>query len=267
MIMTLRKIRLLAVILTAGFTLAAVQNIKEYSGRDVSGLVDEIARRRSLYPEMKHWQAKVKSVIYEMNKDWQPEKKTVVHKILTVKDKSRRESIKSAVETKDGKNKDVTQEYINKAYKEMEKNARKKREGKKNKDKKRGRRHMDLAEEDVFPFDAEKRAGYDFTLLGESSLEGKPVYVIETRAKKRSEDFFEGKYYADKETFDILRAELQLAKNPGPLKLMEMELDFQILPQGHHALKATAFRIHVGLIIKNIRMEAVEEYSDYRILN
>jgi len=254
------------IVLSAGLTLLFLRNSMDSTGNDITDLLDRIVQRLSSYPEMRHWQASVLSTAYEMDKDWKPRKKTVIQKIVRVKDEARQESIEHAVEIKDGKNKDVTQEYINKAYKEMENKARKKREDKIKDNKEEGRRHMDLTEDDVFPFDEEKRVNYDFVILDEASIEGIPVHVIETRAKQRSEDFFEGKYYVNRETFDILRTELQLAKNPGPLKRMEMEMNFQILPQGYRALKSTSFRIHVGLVVKNIRMEAVEEYTDYQIL-
>ncbi|MBN1222787.1 MAG: hypothetical protein JXB23_06030 [Candidatus Aminicenantes bacterium] len=265
--MNIRNRSRLSLLLIAGVTLAALTGIKASSGDEISVLLEKVVQRRASYPEMTHWQASVQSTAYEMDKNWKPKKKTVVHKIVRVKERDRQESIQSAIEIKNGKNKDVTQEYINRAYKEREKNARRKREEKNNESKANRRRHMDMTLDEFFPFGKEKRVNYDFAILDESSIEGIPVQIIETHAKQRTEDFLEGKYYIDRKTFDILRVELQFAKNPGPLKRLEMGADFQIHPQGYHTLKSTSFRIHVGLVVKNIRMEAVEEYSNYQILD
>jgi hypothetical protein len=47
---------------------------------------------------------------------------------------------------------------------------------------------------------------------------------------------------------------------------MQMNLDLLVLPEGHLAVRKATVRIHVGLIVKNIRREVVDEYSDYQIL-
>jgi len=128
------------------------------------------------------------------------------------------------------------------------------------------RRHMELSLDEMFPFSEKNKENYDFTLREETTLDGISVYVLDAKAKQRTKDFFDGIFYIDKETWNILRAELQLAKNPGPLKVMEMGMDFYVLPEGHFALKKMAVRIHVGLVVKNIRQEVIEEYSEYQIL-
>lgn len=60
-------------------------------------------------------------------------------------------------------------------------------------------------------------------------------------------------------------AELTIAKKPAPLKRMEMEIDFEVLPEGHQVMKKAVMRMHVGLIVKNYRIEAVETYTDHLI--
>jgi hypothetical protein len=125
---------------------------------------------------------------------------------------------------------------------------------------------MEISLEEILPFSEKNRENYEFTLLDETTLEGAFVYIVEARAKQRTEDFFEGKFFINRETFDIHRTELQLAKNPGPMKVIEMAMDFQILPEGYFVVKKMYFRIHVGLVVKNIRREGIEEYSDFQIL-
>jgi hypothetical protein len=265
-IMRMNKRILLAIFLLFLPTLFALAASKMLQETNVADVVDRTAKRLESYPEMLHWQALVLSKKTEMDKNWKPKKETVVQKTLLMKDKIQQEKIQSAVEIEKGKSKDVTQKYINQAYKDMQKAAREKKKAKdKDGEEEQGRR-MDISLDEMFPFSEKNKGNYDFTLLEETSLEGIPVHVLEAKAKQRTKDFFEGIFYIDKETWDILRSELQLAKNPGPLKVMEMEMDFQVLPEGYFALRKISVRIHVGLVVKNIRQEVVDEYSDYKIL-
>ena len=258
-----------ALIMSAGLLLTAA-TVNASNSDDVKEIVEKTAQRVLSYPEMTNWKASVLSTMYEMDKNWKPKKKTVVEKTVLMKSKMRSESIKSAVEYKKGKSKDVTQKYINDAYKAREKAARERRKSNK-KEEKDGddgadRQRREFSMDEMFPFSVKNRENYKFFLLEKAHLEGMPVYVVEARSKQRTKDFFEGKFYIDTETFDIHRAELQLAKNPSAVKLMEMAMDFQVLPEGYFVAKKMYFRIHVGLVVKNIRREAIEEYSDYQVL-
>lgn len=257
---------LLAFFLLFGSALFAWAAFKTLQATDVAQVVEKMAQRLESYPEMSYWQASVLSKKTEMDKNWKPKKETVVQKTVIMKDKKRHEKIQSAVEIKKDKSKDVTQKYINQAYKDMEKAARERKKAKDNDGEEDRRRRMDVSLDQMFPFSEKNRENYDFSLLEETSLERIPVYVLETKAKKRTKDFFDGIFYINKETWDILRAELQLAKNPGPLKVMKMDMDFQVLLEGYFALRKLSVRIHVGLVVKNIRQEVVDEYLDYQIL-
>ena len=233
---------------------------------DAEEVVEKTAQRVLSYPEITHFKFSATSTMHEMDKNWKSKKKTVVKKVVLVKDDTRQESIKSAVEIKKGKTKDVTQKYINESYKKMEKAARQRKEAREEGEEKNTRHRTDISIDEILPFNEKNRGNYEFSLLAETTLDDVPVYVLDARAKQRTKDFFEGKFYINRETFDIHRAELQLAKNPGPLKLMEMAVDFQVLPEGFLVLKKMSFRIHVGLVVKNIRREGTEEYFDYQFL-
>jgi hypothetical protein len=162
------------------------------------------------------------------------------------------------------KTKDKTAKYQAEAEKLNRKNLSKKG---KNGERKGGRRHgMDLSQEDIFPFGQNKRKDFEFDVR-EGFLDDGEAYILESRCKLKSSDHYEGKYYIHPETWDILRAELHPAKNPGPLKLLEMQIDFGRIPEGNLVVMTTKVRIHVGLIIKNIRMKSEEVYSDYRVFD
>jgi hypothetical protein len=77
----------------------------------------------------------------------------------------------------------------------------------------------------------------------------------------------EGLYYIDRRTFDVLQVEVHFSKNPKMVKRFEMEARFTVLPEGHLVLERSLVRLHVGLVVKSIRMEIQEEYRDYKILN
>lgn len=237
-----------------------------YQGQDndnVDEIVEEVASRLANYPQLKNWQVSVLSTAVRMDKDWKPQKETIVRKTVTVRDKDRTEDIISAMEIEKDKTKDVTEKFRKDALKEKRKREERRAEGKPEDE--GGRRELSM--EDMFPFGVTERKNYIFTRREDSELDGIPVFILETMAKMRTNKYYDGKYYIDKEDYKILKVELKPAKNPSVLKLFEMEAYFQVIPGGYFVLEKTKVRIHVGLVIKNIRMDAEEVYSDYKILS
>lgn len=232
---------------------------------EIMDLVDKVAQRLDLLPKLNQWQASVISTSYQMDKNWQPKKQTVIEKVVTVKGDMRTEEISKATETEKGKSRNVTEKYKEKARKEAEKARNQVAEGKQPVQGDSGGSY-ELTQKEIFPFDADQRVNYDFRRLDDTSLDGEPVYAIEVRAKIAKKDYFEGTYYIRQGTFDVLRVELRPAEYAGPLKLLEMVFDFQVLPEGYYFQKEAKFRIHVGLVVKNIRMEVQERYFDIHIL-
>jgi len=226
-------------------------------------VVEKLHKRIRSYPEMANWEASVLTTLSDMDKNWEPKKKTIVEKLVTVKDNVRIEKILSATEYDADKTKDLTAKYRTEAEK-----LNKKSESSQGEDggRKGGRyRSLDLNRDEIFPFGENKIADYEFELREGTLATGQRVHVLETRSRHKSSDIYEGKYFIHQETYDIVRAELQPAKNPGPLKLLEMHIDFDRLPEGFLVIKAAKVRIHVGLIIKNIRMESEETYSNFHV--
>lgn len=234
-------------------------------GAGADELVAKIGERMAFYPKLESWQARAQSTTSQMTSDWKPRKATSTEKIVTVDGNYWSEEILSAVETEDGRTRDVTERMRTEARERAERQRRSTDEERRDDQRRRGRRGLDMARDEVLPFSPEKRSGYDFTLKGAAELEGAPVIVLQSRSKVRSEEKLEGLYYIDPETHDVLRAELTLAKKPGPLKRMEMEIDFRVLPEGHQVMTRAVMRMHIGLVVKNYRIEAVETYSDHQI--
>ena len=145
-----------------------------------------------------------------------------------------------------------------------EKQRRSSADERKDEQRSRGRRSLDIARDEVLPFGPDKRDGYDFTVEGTAELDGAPVIVLRSRSRVRSDEKFEGLYFVD----------------PGDLRRPPGRADPRQEarpPQAHgdgdrlrwSSRRATmvmtkaVMRIHVGLIVKNIRIEAVESYSDH----
>lgn len=237
-----------------------------YLGQDndnVDEIVEEVAIRLANYPQLKNWQVFVLSTSIRMDKNWQPQKETTVRKTVTVRGEERMEDIISAVEIEKGKTKDVTEKFRKDALKEKKKREERRAEGKPEDE--GGRRELSM--EDMFPFGVTERKNYIFKHLEDTEIDGSPVFVLETRAKIRSNQYYDGKYYIDKKDYNILKVEFQPAKNPSVLKLFEMEAYFKVIPGGYFVLEKTRVRIHVGLVIKNIRIDAEEVYSDYLVFS
>lgn len=230
---------------------------------DASALVERIAQRLASYPKVEKWRAKARSTTSRMTADWTPKSTVTADKIVTVDGPLWCEDIIAATETEDGRTRDVTAKYRDEALERAEKQKRASAADRKNEQRSRGRRSLDMARDEILPFGPGKRAGYDFAVEGTADLGGVPVLLFRSRSRVRSDERLEGLYYVSPDTFDVLRAELTLAKRPAPLKRMEIEIDLAVLPEGHQVMTRAVMRVHVGVIVKNIRVEAVETYSDH----
>lgn len=234
------------------------------SGRaDAAALVERIAQRLASYPKVEKWRAKARSTTSRMTADWTPKSTVTADKIVTVDGLLWSEDIIAATETEDGRTRDVTAKYRDEALERAEKQKRASAADRKNEQRSRGRRSLDMARDEILPFGPDKRAGYDFAVEGTADLGGIPVILLRSRSRVRSDERLEGLYHVSPDTFDVLRAELTLAKRPAPLKRMEIEIDLAVLPEGHQVMTRAVMRVHVGVIVKNIRVEAVETYSDH----
>jgi hypothetical protein len=229
-------------------------------------ILERVAERLEAYPELKNMEALATATVLNMDKKWQPKKTTLVEKIVRMEDGLRSEEILNAQETAKGRTKDVTAEFVKDALKEKKKaEKRRAKQGAGKDDEGGGRR--DFTMEQMFPFSPERRAEYEYARKGGSYVGRRSVHVIEARAKVPSDERVDGLFYIDKQTFDILQAEVHFSKNPKMVKRFEMEAQFKVLPEGYLVMERSLIRIHVGLIVKSIRVEAKEEYRDYKVLD
>lgn len=227
-------------------------------------LIDKVAMRQDLYPEYHSWEASVVLTETEMDKDWQPQKVTVIKKIVKVVNDEETEEVLQILETEKGVTKDITEKYIRKA--EKEKDKKKSKEGGHKTEKEEDKGAIKLSQDEIFPFNEEKRKKYDFIMMESSYIGGQEIYVLESRTKIKSEDLWEGIYSIDKESFDVLKVKLKPSRNPKHIKEFEIEMSFQVLPEGYFVLQKSKARIDGGIFIKKIRMTVEEERSNYKII-
>ena len=233
------------------------------SSPEALALVEMLAERLASYPKLESWRARASSTSTRMTSDWKPLSIVRTEKVVTVDGPYWSEEILSATDTRGGRTKDITKDAQKEAAERAAKQRRSSREEQKADQRSRGRRGLDMARDEVFPFGPDRRSGYDFALEGSAELDGAPVVLLRSRSRVRSDDHLEGLYFVDPSTYDVRRAELTLAKRPAPLKRMEIVLDFAVLSEGYHMMVKAVMRIHIGVVVKNIRVEAVEAYSEF----
>ena len=171
---------------------------RSFQTADVTSVVENTTQRLKSFPELSHWQASVLSRKTEMDKNWKPKKKTEVEKIVKVMGEDRIEEILRATEIKNGKSKDVTKKQIKEARKRREKALKERAKRRAKGDSGDNGDSRELSMEEMFPFSPEKRKDYDFILLEDTSWAGAPVLILESKAKIRSDKFYEGKYFISK---------------------------------------------------------------------
>jgi len=222
-------------------------------------LIDSISKKMDSYPKYKSFKHHLISTVREMDRNWKPKKITVIEKNVLVTETEYIEEIHKAVETKDGRNKDVTEEYRKKAGKKKQDQTQKKQN-------EEIERRLSFRLDDLFPFEEGRREKFNFRFLDDSLIEDRAVCVLEVKPKVKEKSLLEGKYYIDRESLTVLKTELRPSKRQKYVKEFGMEISFEVLPEGYYVAKKTKMRVSGGIFIKHIRMEVEDEYSDYEIL-
>ena len=229
-------------------------------GNELVSLLDRITERMDSYPENKDFKVVVVTKNIEMNKQWQPKKTTIIKSIVKTVDSEVNNEILEATETENGKTKDVTQKMIEQTEKQRERVQ-------KNATKEKDENEADNSVTALFPFREDKRTKYNFRKLDDSVIDEKPVYLIEATAKEKDEELYEGKFYIDKKNFDVLRIQVKPSKNPKFVKELDIEMHFEVLPEGYFVPRRSKTRVDGGFFFKRIRMIAEQEYFDYEIMH
>jgi len=261
-----RQAALVAVIITLVVPSGTFLSAQEF---DAAALAEEICRKLDAYPKYENWTFRSISVTRQMTKNWTPKKIIILEKRIQISGRTIAEEILRATEEEGGRIKDITRERIKRAA-DRKRRTDKVRTVEERKGIQQGERSegvYSLGMEQIFPFRGKKRSLYDFILLEESEVGGRPALTLKSSAKSKDEDLLEGVYYIDKETLDVFRANLRPSKMPRMVKEFSGEIDFEVLPSGHFVLKDIRIKVNGGIFIKRVRAEIEESYKDYEILN
>jgi len=224
----------------------------------LDSLIMEIDRRSQEYVDYQDVNMFVSSETRFMNGQWQPDKIVLTEKRAFQKDGKTWEEIIRMTEKENGREKDLTE----KASKEAAK-AREKADRAAAKADSSDKKEVSLGFGDMFPFSKEKRPSYAFSMLGDTVMDDRRLIRIRAAALKKDEKNFEGVFCIDPETKDVRMADLRPSKNPKFVKNMRMVLSFDVLPGDRMVVTRTWMRVFASLLIKKIRIEAEEMYSDY----
>jgi hypothetical protein len=241
-------------------------------------LIQKIDARTKSYPEYKNYSATAVSKSWEMDSKWRPEKQVVVTKRIVKQGDGADETILSAVEISKGVEKDVTEKMKETARKEKEKQARKKREksdlreqaggkdgGEKKEEEKGGGGSFTMSNEQLYPFSGKKAGLYTFTQLADTAVDGKTLLRIRAEAKTDNPETYEGLFFIDPETWDVLFMDEWPSKNPKFVKRMRMKMEFTVMPGNFYVFKRFWMSVEASFLVKKIRMEFEESHSDVQV--
>ncbi len=221
--------------------------------KEIDQLLDRIETAITSQDKIE-WQAIAITKVSEFDKKGQVTKETrMKRKMITKKDGKIENEIIEIIEIEDGKQNDITQKAIEQSKKREEKN--KSEEG----------RGASYTEEQLFPFDKKSRSKYSYHRLDDCQVDGKPVFVIETRAKERDTDTVEGKYFFDKELFKILKLVVKPSKAPMFIKELSIEIDYKILPENISIIERTITRMKGKFLFKRFDVLMEENYTEHVI--
>ena len=227
---------------------------------DLSPLLDKIEKRANSYPENDNWKARIVTKNAEMDKKWRTTKTTITTMIVKTVDNVLSSEILEAVEIEDGVTKDITEEIAKQTEEQIERSNEQRAEQK-------SQEETEDSSNQLFPFDKKKRAKFVFNRLDDASINEKPVFLIEAVAKEKEENLYEGKYYIDQETYDVLKVQVKPSKNPMLVKELDIDIDFEVLPEGNRIERKSRTRVNGGPFFKRVRMIFEVEYFDIEILD
>jgi hypothetical protein len=233
--------------------------------QDLTAFLDKAAQKIKSYSENASWTASAVSKTTKMDKNWTPESVTVVTKTVKLSDGDREEVILKAEETKKGKTKDVTEKYVEEANASREK-GRKRRAEQQTGGGGDSRRSVGISLDSLLPFSEQKRGQFEFKLTENADLEGRPAILLDVAAKVKDEKNWEGRFYFDPATDDLLGIEVRPSENPSMVKELEFRMTFEILEGRYLAVKSSRVKVNGGFFLKHIRQVIEEEYSGFEVL-
>jgi len=230
---------------------------------DFQHLLDRIEERKDAYVQYDSFTSMAHSVSKKMTRKWTPKETTIVEKKIIQEKGKRLEEILKATEISKGKEKDVTEKL-----QKDEINRRKKQEErieKEGENSDEGGGSFSLGLDSINPFSKEKRDLFEFSALSDSLIGERPVFCIHTTVKQPSDSLYQGRYFVDQETMDILLMDIHPSKNPKAVKELHLKMWFDVLPGNYYVITDYWMKVYASIVIKGFRFLVEEQYSDYQI--
>lgn len=235
-----------------------------YADIPIDTLIFRVQERRKIYEPYDSFSVRATSQSTDMDRKWEPKEITRVDKRIVYRE-VRREEIVKAVRIHKGEETDVTESFREEEAKRRAGAGEGGRPAEGNPDNRGRGFSVSMNGEEILPFSEKHRPLYVFGRLPDTLLNGRPVRMIEARSTVENDTLMNGIFAIDRETFDIVRAELIPSKTPGVVKEMRFVMDFRVLPGNYFVLERFWMRFYINAIIKKVRMIIEENYADYRI--
>ena len=230
----------------------------------VDSLVHQISdRQEELYLRIDDWKARVISRTSWLDRSWNPTRSRIVEKNFRIQELEQQEEILHAEEWKDSTATDITEDMI-KAQNRF--NFRRKFEDLLFEELSS---HGDsLSADEMFPFSKEHRPIYNYSVAGDTAMDGRSVRIVEFRCQTPDPEYFNGRVYADRENHNIYKAVFWPSDNPMFVRKLLVEFSFFVHPNGFYGPKRLDIILGAELLFVNLlRRQWVEEYSEYSVLN
>lgn len=228
--------------------------------QELDSLISRINRKQTTYDMNSDYTCLITSKEHTMDKNWNPKKTKIIEKKFTKNQENRSVDIIRAVEVKKNKENDITDEI----KKEMNEKREKEEEEKEEEEDQEEKRELKLGLNDMNPFDVERRDQFNFTLLSDTLVNTHRYSRIQTKAKEPSKDLYEGIYWIDSDTYALTYMEIYPSQNPKFVKELRLKFWFEEMEPNHWMPVQIWTRVFVSILIKKIRIQTEEVYSNYR---
>jgi hypothetical protein len=117
----------------------------------------------------------------------------------------------------------------------------------------------------ISPFEEKGEGKFDFGLVREDTLNGRPAYVLSVEPKEKAKELLEGLYWIDKESFRVLRSEFSPSKNPKFVKEMRILVDFTEVKEGIFLPRIFKIRGRGGFLFFKTNFEMERTCGNYKL--
>jgi hypothetical protein len=206
----------------------------------------------------------VLETLKDLDGDGRVKTRTEITKRVEMKDSTRNETVLKAVRTEGATIRDVTAEWIEKSERERKSREKKAAEPKKKGDENKDGQSFSLEGGDLFVFRKESRGRYRFAWMPDTVVGDRRMRRVSAVPTVPREGGFYVEYGLSGDSADVAYARLRPAKFPKMVRQLDIFLTFFHDGEGRYFMKDVRTRFTASLVVKKIRMEISEAYSEIR---